>query len=154
MIGMLEELERLFDDPARAWAALKTEIEYRKALRESRMSDRAARSAIEPGTAGQAGPDSATPPGATTRREPRPFLGFDREKATYERCKASLLEESEGKWVVIVGEEVIGPFEDMSEAMSAGYRRFGLGPLFIKEVLAQEPPPIILPPYVDVSCLT
>ena len=49
-------------------------------------------------------------------RGQRPFVGFDRETATYERCKPALLETAEEKWGVIVGEEVVGPFDDISDA--------------------------------------
>jgi hypothetical protein len=93
-------------------------------------------------------------PAEVLRREPRPFLGFDREEATYERIKPAMLETDGGKWITIVGEEVIGPFEDMEEAARAGWRRFGLGPLYVKQLLAQEPPPLVLPPYLDSPCPT
>jgi hypothetical protein len=73
----------------------------------------------------------------------RPFAGFDRERATYERHKAELLRRAEGKYVVIVGDEVVGPLETDEEAERAGYARFGLGPLYIKQVLADEPPALV-----------
>jgi hypothetical protein len=40
---------------------------------------------------------------------------------------------------VIVGDEVEGPVETFREALRAGYRRFGLGPLFVKQILTVEP---------------
>ena len=76
----------------------------------------------------------ATPSGVR-----RPFTGFDRERATYERLKPELFKTAEGKFVVIVGEEVIGPLGRHEDAECAGYARFGLGPLYIKQVLAEEP---------------
>ncbi len=69
----------------------------------------------------------------------RPFLGYDRELAAYELRKPGLLAEAENLFVVFVGDEMIGPFGSHSEAERAGYSRFGLGPLFIKRVLAEEP---------------
>jgi hypothetical protein len=69
----------------------------------------------------------------------RPFIGYDRETETYERLKPGLLERAEGRFVVLVGDEMIGPFDSRPEAEGAGYARFGLGPLFIKRVLAEEP---------------
>ena len=69
----------------------------------------------------------------------RPFVGFDRETEAYERLKPGLLAHAEGHYVVFVGDEMIGPFESRSQAEEAGYARFGLGPLFIKQVLAEEP---------------
>jgi hypothetical protein len=69
----------------------------------------------------------------------RPFTGYDRERQTFERLKAELLERAEGKYVVIVGDDVEGPLETFEDAMRAGYRRFGLGALYVKQVLAEEP---------------
>lgn len=40
---------------------------------------------------------------------------------------------------MLVSDEMIGPFASHSEAEAAGYARFGLGPLYIKQVLAEEP---------------
>ena len=79
-----------------------------------------------------------THPGVTTQAR-RPFSGFDLETATYVRLKPELLSRFPGKFVVIVGEEVEGPVESFREALRAGYQRFGLGPLFVKQILAVEP---------------
>ncbi len=62
-----------------------------------------------------------------------------------EQLKPDLLKAAEGQWVVIVGDELIGPMENDEEAQRAGHQRFGLGPLYIKQVLAREPPPVELP---------
>ena len=80
----------------------------------------------------------ATHPGVTTQAR-RPFGGFGLEIMTYARLKPDLLARSPGKFVVIVGDEVEGPVETFQEALRIGYRRFGLGPLYIKQVLAVEP---------------
>jgi hypothetical protein len=69
----------------------------------------------------------------------RMFTGFDRERATYERLKPELLKTAEGKFVVIVGDVSSGPFGSHEDAERAGYAQFGLGPLYIKQVLAEEP---------------
>jgi hypothetical protein len=76
---------------------------------------------------------------STTTSQRRAFTGFDRERATYERLKADLLVSDLGKYVVIVGEEVLGPLESHEEAERTGYKRFGLGPLYVKQVVAEEP---------------
>src|SRR5205823_10797001 len=50
-----------------------------------------------------------TPPGQ------RPFLGYDRERVAYARLQPGLLKTAEGKYVVLVGEDLEGPvdtFED------------------------------------------
>ncbi len=59
-----------------------------------------------------------------------------------------------GKWVVVVGDEVVGAFDDMVQAERAGLKRFGLGPLYIKQVLAQDVPAVGLPTYAVVPCQT
>lgn len=147
LIGLLDEFERLFGDAPRAWAALEAEIASRKARWESR------RAADQPGSADDESPGISRPsPSGRIRREPRPFVGFDREIATYERLKPELLEKGEGRWIVIVGEDVLGPFDEISDAERAGLRRFGEGPMFIKQVLTEEPPPLVLPPYLDIPC--
>jgi hypothetical protein len=72
-----------------------------------------------------------TPPGY------RPFLGYDRERATFARLKPELLARAEGKYVVLVGEELEGPVDTYEDALRVGWRRFGLGPLYVKQVLPQ-----------------
>ncbi len=69
----------------------------------------------------------------------RPFGGFDRERATYRRLKLDLLARVAGKYVVIVGDEFVGPLESHAEAERAGYERFGIGPLYVKHVVVEEP---------------
>lgn len=74
-----------------------------------------------------------TPPGE------RPFVGYDRERATYARLRPELLARSEGRYVVLVGEELEGPVDTLDEALRAGWRRFGRGPLYVKQVVAEDP---------------
>jgi hypothetical protein len=69
----------------------------------------------------------------------RSFLGFDRERSTYLRLKPELLKRAPGQFVVIVGDDFEGPVPTFDDAERAGYRRFGFGPLYIKQVLAEGP---------------
>ena len=69
----------------------------------------------------------------------RPFTGFDRERSTYSRLKPDLLARARGQFVVIVGDDCEGPLPTFGDAERAGYRRFGFGPLYIKQVLDEEP---------------
>jgi hypothetical protein len=78
-------------------------------------------------------PRKPPPPGQ------RPFTGFDRERSEYERRKPGLLKMFEGQFVVLVGEELAGPADTFEEAIGEGYRKFGLGPLYIKQVLEVDP---------------
>jgi len=89
------------------------------------------------------GPEKSRNPGPSspppTDRHP-PFVGFDRERETYARLKASLMERAEGLFVVIQGEDVEGPVETYGDALRAGYRRFGLDrPFVVQQILAVEP---------------
>ena len=76
---------------------------------------------------------AATPPGE------RPFVGYDRERAIYARLRPELLARAEGRFVVLVGEELEGPLDTFDEALHHGWRRFGRGPLYIKQVLTEDP---------------
>lgn len=69
----------------------------------------------------------------------RPFVGYDHERAAYTRLRPELLERAEGRYVVLVGDEIEGPVDTFEEALSAGWRRFGLGPLYVKQIVAEEP---------------
>jgi hypothetical protein len=83
----------------------------------------------------------------TLDRPRRAFAGFDRERSAYEGRKADLLATSAGMFVVFVGDRMVGPFATEDEAERAGYEAFGLGPLYIKQVAAEEPV-AVLPPGV------
>jgi hypothetical protein len=49
------------------------------------------------------------------------------------------LQEHECKYVLIIGDEVVGFFATRGEALDAGYARFGVVPLFVKQLLPTEP---------------
>lgn len=74
-----------------------------------------------------------TPPGE------RPFRGYDRERAAYARLRPELLARDKGRYVVLVGDEPEGPVDTFEEALRAGWRRFGLGPLYVKQIVAEDP---------------
>ena len=71
--------------------------------------------------------------------ETRFFTGFELERSTYTRVKLEWLARFPGLFIAIVRDEVEGPFSSFEEAERAGYHRFGLGPLYIKRLLADEP---------------
>jgi hypothetical protein len=74
-------------------------------------------------------------------------VSFERERAAYARVKEELLATAEAEYVVFVGDEMIGPFSSEDDAERAGYMTFGLGPLYIKRIVAQERV-VVLPPGV------
>jgi hypothetical protein len=61
------------------------------------------------------------------------------EQAVYEAHLPQWLQEHEGEHVVVKGDETLGFFATRDEALAAGYARFGVVPLFVKEVAASEP---------------
>ncbi len=85
----------------------------------------------------RASSEVASAPAPPTGR--RPFVGFDRGQVGVARWKPDRLVRAEGQYVVRVGDELEGPVETFSDALRAGYDRFGLGPLFVKQVQAVDP---------------
>ncbi len=71
-------------------------------------------------------------------RRPR-TVSLDREQAVYEANLPRWLQEHECAYVLIKGDEVVGFFGTRDEALDAGYARFGVVPLFVKQVLVSEP---------------
>jgi hypothetical protein len=139
---LIDTAEHLAGNPVAAWSAIKAEVERRIAHRQEWTpsgTDEPTHEGVGRGRLGQnTGGAMPTHPGAVML-DRRQFLGFDLEVATYERLKPELLSRCPGKFVVIVGNEVEGPVDTFPEALRAGYRRFGLGPLFVKEILPVEP---------------
>ena len=66
-------------------------------------------------------------------------LSLKREQAVYDANLSSWLSDHEGEYVLIRGNMVDGFYASRDDALSAGYSRFGIGPLFVKQVLATEP---------------
>lgn len=63
---------------------------------------------------------------------------LEREQAVYEANQPRWVLEHEGKHVLIKGAEVVGFYESRDEALAAGYSRFGVCPLFVKQVRGSE----------------
>ncbi len=62
------------------------------------------------------------------------------ELATYDREKAGLVSESEGKYVVIKGDDVLGVYSSQDDAIAAGYQKYGNVPFLVKQILLIETP--------------
>ncbi len=65
---------------------------------------------------------------------------LDTEIATYEANKERLLAEHRGRFVLIHGSEIVGVFRTQTEALVAGYQRFGYVDLFTKRIQRREKP--------------
>ena len=64
---------------------------------------------------------------------------LNREQAVYEANLPEWLSDHEGEHVLIKGDKVDGFYESRDEALTAGYARFGVGPLLVKQVSPSEP---------------
>jgi hypothetical protein len=67
-------------------------------------------------------------------------VSLNREQEVYEaNLSRWLSDHHEGEYVLIKGDDVDGFYESRDEALTAGYSRFGIGPLFVKQVSSSEP---------------
>ena len=60
------------------------------------------------------------------------------ELETYHCNKERLVSQSEGKFVVIHGDEIAGVWHTYEDALRAGYQKFGLRPFLVKQIEAFE----------------
>lgn len=77
---------------------------------------------------------------------------LDVERAHFERSIADLEARFPGKFVVIKGEEVIGDFNTIQEALAEGVRRFGLEGFLVRQV--GVPPTAISIPALTLGILS
>jgi hypothetical protein len=61
------------------------------------------------------------------------------ELGVYERNKAKFLSQYPGFYVLIKGDEVLGPYPTAQAAYEDGLNRFKLQPFLVKQVLLNEP---------------
>jgi hypothetical protein len=73
---------------------------------------------------------------------------LDEELATYRRELPKMLAAHEGQYALVHGQSVDSFWPTKSEALKAGYERFGLRPFLIKKVEAVEP---VIDLYVDLN---
>jgi hypothetical protein len=76
-------------------------------------------------------------PGPEIGEVENPVAAITEEIATY-RSRLPELLAHEGQFVLIKGDRVIGFFDNSSEAIREGYRRFGPVPLLVKRITASE----------------
>ena len=65
---------------------------------------------------------------------------LDQELETYERHRERLLQDSEGKYVLIYRDDMLTVFESKNDAIAEGYRRLGNVPFLVKEIVQVEIP--------------
>lgn len=65
---------------------------------------------------------------------------LDTELEAYERYRDELLGKSEGKFVLIHKDQIVGVFDSKKDAIEQGYERFGNVPFLVKQILKVETP--------------
>jgi hypothetical protein len=65
---------------------------------------------------------------------------LEKELETYEKLREELLAEHEGKYVLILGDQMLGIFDTQMDAIRTGYQRFGHVPIFVKKIERVETP--------------
>jgi len=78
-----------------------------------------------------------------------PPLDLSRENAAYDNVREQLLRDHRGKIALIHGDEVVGVFATVGEALLEGYRRFGLVRMVPREIRDDDGPEYIGP--VDIN---
>lgn len=68
-------------------------------------------------------------------------MEFDRELATYLKHLMDLVQH-EGRYVVVLGDEILGPFDTYEAALKGGYDRFGVVAFLVQKVHRPEAEPI------------
>ena len=74
-------------------------------------------------------------------------VDFSREEAAYERERARLVREHIRRIALIHGDDVVGVFSTIGEAIWEGYQRFGNDQTMLKEIRDPDPPDFM--PLVD-----
>ncbi len=65
---------------------------------------------------------------------------LEKELETYRSKKADLVASSEGKFVLIFGDDVVGTFDTHADAIQEGYQKFGNVPFLAKRIEQIESP--------------
>jgi hypothetical protein len=73
---------------------------------------------------------------------------FGRERRTYQREKPELLA-SEGDYVVILGDDVLGHWPSRAQAYTEGRRAYGRRPFMLTQIVRDEP--VYFQPFIGVS---
>jgi hypothetical protein len=76
-------------------------------------------------------------------------MELERELHTYDRERPALLAH-EGKFVLIRGDDVSGVFDGYTDALRAGYERFGFDQFLVRQIRAVDPVEFI--PFFELEC--
>jgi len=65
---------------------------------------------------------------------------LEKELETYERNRAQLVGKAKGKYALVKESEIVSVFDSESDAIRAGYERFGNVPFLVKQIVEIETP--------------
>jgi hypothetical protein len=65
-------------------------------------------------------------------------MALETELQYFQSIKAELLQHHEGKYALIIGNELIGTFDHRDEAYKAGLEKRGNVPMLIKHIVREE----------------
>jgi hypothetical protein len=65
-------------------------------------------------------------------------MPLDQELAQYEKMKADLLKNHEGKFALIKADQFIGAFDTPDNAYAEGIKRYGREPFLVKRITENE----------------
>ncbi len=65
-------------------------------------------------------------------------MDFEKELETYRRALPNWVEE-EGRWTLILGDEIAGVFDTREEATDEGYEKYALAHFMVKQIHQVEP---------------
>ena len=66
-------------------------------------------------------------------------MALEKELATFERLKDHLVSESDGKFAVITGDELLGVYSTYDDALKIGHEKCKLHPFLVKKISDVEP---------------
>jgi hypothetical protein len=67
-------------------------------------------------------------------------MRLEQELQYFERRRLELLDQAAGKYALVKGSALVGTFESETEAVGAGYRRFGNEEFLVKHIVEADIP--------------
>jgi len=69
---------------------------------------------------------------------------LDVEREYFEAHQEELVRQFPGRFIIVRGQEVLGPFESLQEALTVGARQFGLTPFLVRRT-DEQPSEVRIP---------
>lgn len=65
-------------------------------------------------------------------------MSLELETAAYAAMKKDLLSRAPGKFVLLIGQDEVGIFDRIEEAIAEGVRRVGLKPFLVRKITVEQ----------------